>query len=313
MPSPTNIRFWKKKAVLFGMEAAYGVDPVLAGTDWFEARNVSLTPFDVESLDRNIAQPWMGNSGKLIVAMRQKLSFDVALAGSGSLGVAPKIGKLLRAIGFAETVTVATKVEYTLIDSAFESAAFYINVDGVLHKGMGLRGTGQAVLDAKGIPVLRVELTALYTAKVDAAPAVGDRTGWPMEEAVNSANTQVCKVNAVDSFYSKFGFSLGNQVSHDIYGGGYQQIKIGDRQPAANITMLAELLATFDPYALAVAGTNIAVHVIHGSAAGKKVQVDMKAIITNVNETDINSNVGYDLTLSPVPVTGNDEIKLTFI
>ena len=223
------------------------------------------------------------------------------------------LGKLLRAIGFAETVTVATKVEYTLIDSAFESAAFYINVDGVLHKGMGLRGTGQAVLDAKGIPVLRVELTALYTAKVDAAPAVGDRTGWPMEEAVNSANTQVCKVNAVDSFYSKFGFSLGNQVSHDIYGGGYQQIKIGDRQPAANITMLAELLATFDPYALAVAGTNIAVQVIHGSAAGKKVQVDMKAIITNVNETDINSNVGYDLTLSPVPVTGNDEIKLTFI
>ncbi|HAF44707.1 MAG TPA: hypothetical protein DCK83_07155 [Gallionellaceae bacterium] len=295
------------------MEATYALDPVLVGTDWFEARNVSLTPFEVESGDRNIAMPWMGNSGKLIVAMRQKLAFEVALAGSGALGTVPKIGKLLRACGFAETITAGVKVEYTLISEAFESGAFYINIDGVLHKGMGVRGSASITLDAKGVPLLKVEMTALYTAPVDAAPPVVDRSGWPIEKAVNAANTLVCKVNAVDSFYSKFGVNLASQVSHDIYGGGHEQIKIGDRQPTANLTILAELLATFDPYALATATTNVPVQVVHGTTAGSKVQVDLKTNITGANEVDLNGSVGYDLSLSPIPVTGNDEVKLTFL
>lgn len=387
MPSPTNVRYWKKKAILFGMESAYGVDPTLVGTDWFEARNVTLTPFEAETADRGIVQPWMGNGGKLIVSTRQKLAFDVALAGSGVAGVAPKIGKLLRSVGFAETLNalhggtaaaggassitlaagasavndtyngmsivitagtgsgqsrtvsayvgatkVATvsvawvtppdvtsvysirdKVEYTLISEAFESGAFYVNIDGVLHKGMGARGTASCKLDAKSIPIMHVELTALYLAPVDEAPIVVDRTGWPIERPVNSKNTLVCKVNAVDSFYSKFDVNLANQVTHDDFPGGYEVIKIGDRQPTASIVMLAELLATINPFTLANNATSVAVQVVHGTTIGSKVQVDMKTKIVSVNNEDINGSVGYNLGLSPEADTGNDEIKLTFL
>lgn len=387
MPSPSVIRYFKNKAILFGLEGTYDTDPTLVGTDWFEARNVSMTPYEADTVDRNIEQPYMGNGGKLIVSTRQKLAFDVALAGSGTLGVAPKIGKLLRAGGFAETLNVlhggtaaaggastitlaagasavddtyngmsivitagtgsgqsrvvsdyvgATKVatvsvawvtppdvtsvysirdkvEYSLISSAFESGAFYFNLDGVLHKGMGARGTVSATLDAKGIPILKVELTALYTAPIDQAPIVVDRTGWPIERPVNSANTLVCKVNAVDSFYSKFGFTLGNKVSHDDLAGGYQAITIGDRNPTAQITMLAPLLATFNPFTLAGNTTNVPVQVVHGTVAGSKVQIDLKTKITGVANEDMDGKTGYNLTLSPEAVSGNDEIKLTFL
>ena len=387
MSSPTNIRYFKKKAILFGMESVYGADPALVGTDWFEARNVTLTPFEAESAERGIVQPWMGNGGKLIVSTRQKLAFDVALAGSGVAGVAPKIGKLLRTVGFAETLNalhggtataggassitlaagasavdstyngmsivipagtgsgqsrtvsayvgatkVATvsvawatapdatsvysirdKVEYTLISEAFESGAFYVNIDGVLHKGMGVRGTASFKLDAKSIPLLHVELTALYTAPVDAAPPVVDRSGWPIERPVNSKNTLVCKVNSVDSFYSKFDFNLANQVTHEDFPGGYEVIKVGDRQPTASIVMLAELLAAIDPFTLANNSTSVAVQVVHGTTIGSKVQVDLKTKIVGVNNEDINGSVGYNLGLSPEPVSGNDEIKLTFL
>lgn len=387
MPSPTNVRTWKKKAVLLGMEATYGIDPALVSADWFEARNVSLVPFEADTVDRGVVQPWMGNGGKLIVSVRQKLSFDVALAGSGVAGVAPKIGKLLRGTGFAETLNalhggtaaaggasnitlapgasaandtynsmsivitagtgigqsrvvsayvgatkVATvsvawvtppdatsvysirdKVEYTLISDAFESLAFYIEIDKVKHIGTGVRGNATVVLDAKGIPLLRVELTALFTAPSDVSPLTVDRTGWPYERPVNSKNTLVCTVNGVNSFYSKFGFNQGNRVSHDDYPGGYEVIKIGDRQPTANISMLAELLATFDPFTLAEAGTNVAVQVVHGTTVGSKVQVDLKTKITGAAYENINDSVGYALTLSPDPVSGNDEIKLTFL
>ncbi len=387
MPSPANIRYWKKKAILFGMESVYGTDPALVGTDWFEARNVTLTPFEATTADRAIVQPYMGNGGKLIVSTQQKLAFDVALAGSGVAGVAPKIGKLLRTVGFAETLNVlhtgtaaaggastitlaagasatndlyngmsivitggtgsgqsrtvsayvgATKVatvsvawvtppdatsvysirdkvEYTLISEAFESGAFYVNIDGVLHKGMGARGTASAKLDAKGIPLLHVELTALYTAPIDAAPPVVDRTGWPIERPVNSKNTLVCTVNAVNSFYSRFDFNLANQVTHDDFPGGYEVIKIGDRQPTATIVMLAELLAAIDPFTLANNSTNVPVQVVHGTTVGSKVQVDLKTKIVSVNNEDINGSVGYNLGLSPEAVSGNDEIKLTFL
>lgn len=314
MPSPVNTRHWRNKVVLFDLESTYGVDPVLSGsTDWFEARNVSLTPLEADTADRQIVQPWFGNGGKLITSTRQKLTFDVALAASGTLGTVPKIGKLLRACGFAETITAATKVEYTLVSTGFESGVFYINIDGVLHKGLGARGNATFTLDAKSIPIMKVELTALYLGPVDAAPGVVDRAGWPMERPVNSKNTLVCTVNAVNSFYSKFTCNVGNQISHDDFAGGFEMVKIGDRQPSASITMLAELLATFNPYTLATNNSDVPVQVVHGITAGSKVQIDLKTKITGVNNEDINGTVGYNLSLEPVPVTGNDEIKLTFI
>lgn len=387
MAGPVNTRYWKKKAILFGLEATYGVDPTLVGADWFEARNTSMTPYDADTVDRGIVQPWMGNGGKLITSTRQKLAFDIALAGSGQLGLAPKVGKILRACGFAETlnsvnggpataggasditlaagasavndfykdmsvyitagtgsgqvrkvsayngttkdVTVSVawttapdatsvyaicdKVIYTLVSDSFESGAFYYNLDGVLHKGMGARGTASIKLDAKSIPLLHVELTALYTAPVDAAPPVVDRSGWPVELPVNSKNTLVCKVHSVDSFYTKFEVNQANQVTHDDYPGGYEVIKIGDRQPTASITMLAELLATIDPFALASASTVIPVQVVHGTVSGSKIQVDLQTKIVGVNNEEISGSAGYNLGLSPEPVSGNDEIKLTFL
>lgn len=387
MPSPTNIRTWKKKAVLFGIESAYNTDPGLVAADWFEARNITLTPYDADVQDRGVVMPWMGNGGKLITSTRLKLAFDVAMAGSGMAGVVPKIGKMLRTVGFAETINIAhggtataggastatlaagasavddfykdksititggtgsgqvrvisayngttkvatvsaawttppdatsvysirDKVTYTLISEAFESGAFYVEIDKVKHIGTGVRGNASATLDAKGIPTLRVELTALFTAPSDVSPLAVDRTGWPYERPVNSKNTLACTVNGVNSFYSKFGFNLGNQVSHDDLAGGYEAIKIVDRQPTANISMLAELLATFNPFTLAEAGTSVAVQVVHGTTAGNKVQVDLKSKITGVANEDINGSVGYNLTLSPEPVTGNDEITLTFL
>ena len=278
MPTPT-IRYWKKKAVLFKLETVYGTDPLPTGAaDWLEARNVTLTPYEADTQDRSIVQPYMGNGSKLIVSTRQKLSFDLALAGSGALGTAPKIGKVMRACGFAETITAGTKVEYTLISDSFESATFYINIDGVLHKGIGARGTCSFKLDGKSIPLLHVELTSLYFAPIDDAPPVVDRSGWPTEKPVNSKNTLICKLNAVDSWYSKFETNVANQVSHDDLPGGYEVIKIGDRQPTASITMLAPTLAVFDPFSLATAATNFPLQVVHGTADGEKVQVDLNGL-----------------------------------
>lgn len=313
MPTPTVIRRWKKKVILCGLETTYNTDPGLVNTDWFEAQNVSLTPCEVESQDRPIVRPWMGNDPKLITAKRMKLSFEVALAASGTLGTAPKIARFLLGAGNAETVTPVTKVEYTLISESFDSLAFYINIDGVLHKGTGGRCNISYAVDAKGLALMKVDITSLYIAPVDAAAFTEDRTGWPLALAVNSANVATCTLNGVASFYSKFSLDFGNKVQHHNYPGGYEEVAIDDRAPSASMSILAPLLATFDPFALEDAQTIIPIQTVIGSAAGKKVQIDVDATITNVAYEDIDGHVGYSLSLMPLWSGGNNEIKTTFI
>lgn len=312
MPSPT-IRFFKKKVLLVKIETTYSTDSTpTGGSNYIEARNLTLTPYDATVEDRAIVQPWMGNGSKLIVSTRLKLAFDVALAASGTAGTAPKIAPLLRACGWAETVSAGVSVAYSLISSAFESVCFYMFIDGVRHKGLGSRGTCTVKLN-KGIPYLHVELTALYVAPTDTANATPTTTGWPTEQPVNAKNTLVCKLNTVDSFYSKFEFNQGNSVQHDDLAGGYEAINIKDRAPTAAISILAPTLATFDPFALSLAKTNIAVTVTHGLGAGSQVKLDLKSLITGVSYEEIDGSTGYALTLSPDPVSGDDEATLTFL
>lgn len=313
MPSPV-IRFWKKKLVLWKPEVTYGTDPVpTVGANYIEARNVSLSPYEADVEDRGLVRQSMGNTSKLITGRRLKLAFDIALAASGVAGTVPKIGTLLRGCGWAETISAGVSVAYNLASGSFESGAFYVFIDKVLHKGAGVRGTSTLRL-SKGIPILHVELTALFVAPTDTTPGAATTTGWPIEAPVNSVNTLVCTVNAVNSWYSTFEVNQGNQVVHDDLPGGYQGINIKDRAPTAAITMLAPTLAVFNPFTLADAATNIPLQVVHGATAGNKVQVDLTALITGVAYADIGGSVGYNLTLSPEdPADADGEIVLTFL
>lgn len=307
-------RFWKRKAVLVKNEAAYATDAVPTGAaNFIEARNVSLTSFDAETADRNIELPYMGNGGKLITSKWSKLSFDVALAGSGAAGTAPKWGALLLGLAFAETVNAGVSVVYNLVSQAFGSLTAYVNIDGALYKFVGSRGEVKAKLNAKGVPLLSIELTSLYTVPVADALPVVDRTGWTTEDAVNSANTGKLTMNGVDLAFSTLEWASGNQISRIDLPGPQVEVAIVDRKPTASVTVLAPALATFDPYALASAATIFTTTNTHGTVAGKKVKTDLKGKIVGIAEDQVDGMLAYRLTLEPTSVAGNDEIAVTVL
>jgi hypothetical protein len=307
-------RFWRNQAVLLKVDSAYGTDPVPTGAaNWMEARNVSYTPFDPEKVDRNIVQAYMGRSGTDIVSVWGKVSFDIAMAGSGAAGTAPKYGAAIGACGFADTNTPATSDVYNLVTTAFASSTVYMNIDGTLYKFVSCRGEMKGKIDAKGIPVHSFDLQSTY-----AAPAASamfspiTKTGWPAEEPVNSAKTGKVTINSVDLAFSSFQWATGNKIERIDLPGPQLEVAITDRAPTASIIVLAPGLGTFDPYALANAGTNVALSNTHGSAAGKKAKHDLKVVIVNVAEVQVQGMLGYNLTLEPTPVSGNDEIAITF-
>ena len=306
-------RFWKTKAVLLKPEVTYGVDPVPTGAaNWIEARNVALTAFEAETAERNIEQPFFGVGGKIIASVWSKLSFEVALQGSGAAGTAPKWAPIALACGYAETIVAVTSAAYNVVSSAFGSATAYLNIDGVLYKFIGARGELKVKINAKGIPVLSVELSSVYAAPVTSAMfAPITKTGWIEELGVNNVNTGKLTLNAVDFAFSNLEFSTGNQISKIDLPGPQVEVAIVNRKPSASVTILAPALAVFDPYALARAGTNVNLTNTHGTAAGSKVKTDMKVVITNVAEDKIDEMLAYKLTLEPTPVSGNDELAIT--
>lgn len=307
-------RVFDKKSVVLKKEAAYGTDATPTGAaNWFEARNVTLTSYDVETAERNIIENWLGHSGKVVASKWSKLGFEIALAGAGAAGTAPKWGPMMLGCGFAETVSAGVDVEYNLVSTAFDSLTAYMVIDGILYKFVGCRGTIKGRLTAKGIPVLVVELTSLYTAPVDGDITGIVKTGWTYEDAVNSVNTGKVTLNAVDLAFSAFEWDLANQIVRLDLPGPQREVMIRDRAPTASLTVLAPLLAAFNPFALADAGTTVALTNTHGTVAGKKVKADAKVRVVNVSETEIEGMAAWQLSLDMMPDAGNDELSLTVL
>lgn len=307
-------RFWKNKALLLKSEVTVGTDSVPTGAaNWIEARNVSITPMDAETEARNIEQPWLGRGGTIQVAQYVKVGFEVALTGSGAAGTAPKFAPALLACAMAETLVASTSAAYNLVSAAMGAVSIYLNIDGTVHKLVGSRGTWTVRINAKKIPVLAFEFESAYIAPAAQAMPAVTKTGWQIEEAVNGVNSTAIAINGVNLAFSAFEVAVGNQIARLDLPGPQTECAITDRAPTSSVTVLAPALATFDPFALAKAGTNVTVSTTHGSAAGKKAKVDLKAVLTGVEYDQIEGMAAYRIAMEPTPVAGNDEIALTFL
>ncbi|OON62283.1 hypothetical protein B0920_02050 [Massilia sp. KIM] len=296
------------------LETAYGVDNTPDGaTNWIEARNVNLTPMEMTRKERDIILPYMGNAGSVVTGIWAKLSFDVALVGSGTAGTAPKFSAPLLGCGMAQTVVATTSVAYNLVSQNHSSVVGYMYIDGVLHKLTGMRGNCKGTMAQQDTPRLTFEFDALYvTPVVGPLPAV-TRTGWQTEEGVNAKNTQAASVNGVDLSWSAFDFDLGNKISRLNLPGPHLAIEITDRMPNSSLTVLAPPLAAFNPFALAESNQVVPVSVAHGSTAGKKARYDLQARVADVSYTEVEGIAAYSLKLEPTPVAGNDEVALTLL
>lgn len=96
-------------SLLAKIEGTYGTDPTPTG-----AANAillkgqpTLTPMELTSVERDNLRPFFGNSEILPSSIFGKLDFEVEAAGSGTAGVAPAWGALLRGCGFSETIAAA--------------------------------------------------------------------------------------------------------------------------------------------------------------------------------------------------------------
>ena len=305
-------QFWNKKVLLAKIEATYGTDPTLTGAaNAILATDIKLSPMDGQDTSRELDQPWLGAQRTIPTDLYQKLSFKVELQPSGSLGVAPAWGPLLRACGCAQTISAGVSVTYNPISAAMESATFYLHIDGTRFIMKGARGNAKFTLNPQAIPYIEFEFTGLWEAASAAADAVPTLTGFINPQVASKTNTPVFTVAGQALIMRQFMMDLGNQVERRFLINDHA-VLITDRAESIETTVEAVALGTWNPFALASTQSTAVLALQHGLTVGNRATLNVPAaqVMRTANLENSQKIVEWPLRLTPIPTVGNDQWTL---
>lgn len=306
-------KFWKSKTILVKPETTYATDATPTGAaDAMLASDVTFNPMEGDTVKRTVERGFFGAQAFVLAAFRSSLTMSVEMVGSGTAGTAPAWGPLLRCCGVAEVITAGTKVEYTPITNGQESATIYFDVDGTKHVMLGTRGNVVFKLDANGIPIATFTLTSLFTIPTEAAKPTPVYTKWQAPQAATKANTPVFTIAGIPFPMRSFELDLANDVQPRMLVNDERVLITGRDDCALKVQVEAKALTDYDPFTVAVQGTQQAIALQHGTVAGRKVRFDLPVCLQQMPTYQDQDNIlEWPLTFTPIPVAGGDDWKLT--
>lgn len=304
-----------KRTILAKIESSYGTDPTpTGGSNAILVRNLEVTPIVANLVGRELIRAYLGDSEQKLADKHVEVNFEVEIAGSGTAGTAPAYGPLLRACGMAETLNSGVSAVYAPVSTSFESVTIYHNVDGVLHKITGARGTLQIDITARQIPVYKFKFIGIYNAPTDASLPSCTYSAFQNPLVANSTNTTDVSIFSVTSLVlQSFMLDVNNVVDfRALIGSEYAHIS--DRRSNAEVNFEAVALSTFNPFSTAVASATGALSITHGTASGNKVKIDAPAAdVLNPNYFDDGGVVMVKCPFALTPSSGNDEFTITVL
>jgi hypothetical protein len=277
-------------------------------------RNLDITPLSGEIVSRDLIRPYLGNFDQLIAQTSVAINFEVELAGSGTAGTAPKYDAILKACGLAATIVASTSVTYAPVSASFSSATIYFNVDGVLHKLTGCRGSMTMSCAVGAIPTLAFNLTGVYNAPTDTAAPSVTYSAQATPLVFREGNTSAFSFFSYSGQLQSVDFNLANDLVYRELVGGTKETLITDRKPAGTVMIEAPTIATKDFFTTALASSTGNLTFLHGTTAGNRVtflasQVD----VINPTYQDQDSVMMLSVPYVATPTTaGNNEFSLAF-
>jgi len=277
-------------------------------------RNLDITPLSGDVVSRDLIRPYMGNFDQLISMTSVAINFEVELAGSGTAGTAPKYDAILKACGLAATIVASTSVTYAPVSASFSSATIYFNVDGVLHKLTGCRGSMNMSCAVGAIPTLAFNLTGVYNAPTDTAQPAVTYSAQATPLIFREGNTSAFSFFSYSGILQSVDFNLANDLVYRELVGGTKETLITDRKPAGTVMIEAPTIATKDFFTTALASSTGNLTFLHGTTAGNRVtflasQVD----VLNPTYQDQDSIMMLSVPYVAIPTTaGNNEFSLAF-
>lgn len=106
----------RERGIFVEIEGTPGTPETLVGADAVQVQNLTFNPIEnVRMIEREIIRSSLNPEQAVYGGALMGFQFDVEVKGSGTAGIAPRFGDLLRACGMEETIVGATSVTYNPI------------------------------------------------------------------------------------------------------------------------------------------------------------------------------------------------------
>ena len=306
----------KQRILLAKLESTYGSDasPTNAA-DAVKASEVTLTPFESEEIEKIYLGQGTGTSLKKLIAKRVQLQFSIDLAASGGAGKAPQYAHLLKGAGFKEVIDNKAKTAtYSPDITATESITLAFNVDGNLHKMVGARGTAVFTLNAREVPTIQFTFTGLFVAPTNTNKLTNKQAfnGWIDGVAITKANTPTATIDSANVEFENLSFDMGDTVTY-INRTNAENVVRRDRNANGSCTIAALPILTKDLWAIVENETPVAVQLVHGSGAGKVIDITAPQVqLTSPAYADSEGEQMQSFEMGLMPKNGSDEISLVY-
>lgn len=228
-----------------------------------------------------------------------------------------KVATMLVPFGVTPNATsvysIDANVAYRPVSAAFESATIYFNVDGVLHRMTGARGTVSLDYKVKDIPVYKFNFTGVYQTVTDTAAPTPVYTPFLTPLPVTNVNTTPFTLHNFAGVMSELSIDFSNSIVHRTLVGGSEAVLLTDRQPQGSITIEADTVAAKDWWTIARNATLGGLGITHGTAAGNRVRVSSANVqLTKPNYQDMDGITMLQMGANFIPSSsGNDEIFIS--
>lgn len=319
----------KKVVILAGIESVYSTDPGLTGAaNTMVVSNLTVNPLNAKNVERNIIRGYQGSSESLVGVSYKEVSFDIEFVGSGTAGVAPAWGPLLRACGFAEVSTATIRVDYTPISDQQESITLYYYRNGVVHKLLGCRGNVNIRLSQGEKPMLSFKFQGLHpvTNSISVGAVVSTTTtSWRVPQVVTAQNTGFVTFGGTHAtgtapalvggtLYPSTGITvdMGSKLGHlALVGQGAESMELGDRNPSGAVRMQLTPAQEVALYNQVLTNGLGSVGIRHGTNPGDRVLLFMPSVqLTDPTEETAEETLMNGYKIGPKPVAGNDEVRI---
>jgi hypothetical protein len=305
----------RNKVSLFKIESVYGTDagPV-AATDALLTRNAKVWPLSGDEIERPLDLPSYGARPTGFANERGEFEFEFELAGSGTAGTAPCWMDVLRIMGFAAPALAATPVRTTqaLISNDGSSATLAINIDNLLHKQLGSRGSAEFIFEANNLPYAACKTLGLLPAGspvTEVAAPVPTLGAWKDPVPCNTTNT-LLTIDGFSAITRSLRFALNNNTPYRSLIGA-RSVRLTNREISGAMIIEMPNPTAKDFIGISKARTQVALSLTHGTVAGNIIKIDMPRVVLEApeysNEDDV---LMLSLNFKAIIASGNDELAL---
>ena len=310
---PTTPMKAKNQLILAKVETAYDTDPTPTA-----ASNslVALEPKIKEIIDPVRRPTNVGSLSRVASVAGRKMAevtFNMELKGSGTPGTAPRIGALLRACGFGQTIVSGVSVTYLPASSSLESITLYFYIDGRLHIVTGAVGDVKFKCEAGQMPMAEFTFKGRY-----ADPSLASLPAPTLE----STTPQVCKscaftYNSRTTLVVKSTeLEMNNTVAERTSINDANAIAgflITDRDPMLTIDPEAIIETSYNFRSDALGGNQRAISWVVGASAGNIVTFSLPKFNPYWPEYDRRDEILVEKIKGEACLSsGNDEVSIIF-